>query len=196
MGKRLSKDLSGQCAWFWLTVILGIFFAAGGIAGTVFAFACSEQGMREVEHYLVGYLQIVSAGILERNTWLLVWNYAQVGLIIFFLGLVSFGLVGIPFVFLFRGFLFSFFCCCFIRVFGVVGILPSAVLAFFPAVFWFPAFSLIALRGLHRFCSVGSVDKTREWQGSVLAVVLLLMCGIIEYSLIPPLLKGVAEFIL
>jgi len=196
VGKRLCKTREVSSVRFWLAVFLGIFFCAGGAVGAVFAFLCSSQSTQEIERYLVEYLAVTKLETLNHNGFLLAWGYILACFAVFLLGRLSFGVIGIPIVFAYRGFLGAFACCCFVRVFGSAGIVLAAVLFLLPAILWFPAFSLLGIQGMRRSRTSDTSVALDGWIEIALTVALLFLCGIAEYALIPRLLKSLSWIIL
>lgn len=207
MGKRVRKKWTlvwGQGASL---VILGGLFLLGGAAGGIFAGLAQEEGALELGDYLSGYLSLAAAGSVERPFLPLMWEQLRYLLAAAVLGLTAIGVVGLPLLFCIRGFFFCFSVGCFFRVFGGAGLLPALVLFGMPALVWAPGFFLAGTQGLRnaygllrRVLGEGRYElpasQPAYWARMGLCCVLFLICGALEYGVLPVLLRAAARVVL
>ena len=128
--------------------LLCALFLAGGGAGCVFSALAGGGGAKELADYLVDYLTLAEDGWVPYTFWPLVWEQLKYLLGIVLFGMTALGVVGVPALFLIRGFFFSFSVGCFCQVFGWGGFLPALALFGLPALLWIPAFFLAGYQGL------------------------------------------------
>ena len=207
MGKRERKRwtfLRGQGA---ALAILGGLFLLGGTAGGLFAGLAREDGARALGDYLSGYLTYAAQGAVVRSLWPVLWEQLRYFLLALIFGVTALGVAGLPILFAVRGFFFSFSVGCFFRVFGGAGLLPALVLFGIPALVWAPAFFLVGLQGLsNAWCllrrSLGEsraelpAGRSAYWARAGLCCVLFLICGALEYLVVPVLLRAAARVVL
>lgn len=200
MGMRKKWDLpSGQCR---ALVVLAIAFLMGGMAGCVLAALSGGAGAEELSRYLVDYLTLTQGGQLSRSLWPVLWGQVKYLLAALLLGLTALGMAGFPVLFCVRGFFFSFPVACFCRVFGDRGLFPAFILFGLPALLWAPALFLIGVSG---FLSAQQLLGERRgglslsgayWCRAGLCVGLALAAGLLEYWVVPVLLRETAHAIL
>lgn len=207
MGKRERKQwdlLSGQGA---ALVILGVLYLAGGLAGGLFAGLAGGEGARELSGYLVDYLTLAGEGSVARSFWPVLWEQLRYFLAAAALGLTAIGVVGLPVLFCARGFLFAFSVGCLVRVFGAAGLIPALVLFGIPALLWTPALFLAGIQGLsgaqsflRRLLGEGRgalpLFTRAYWLRLGLCGALFLLCGLVEYTVVPVLLRAAARVVL
>lgn len=185
-------------------VLLALSFLAGGVFGCVLAALSSGAGVEELSAYLTGYLALARDGDLPRGLWTVLWGEAKYLLAAAVLSITALGLAGMPVLFAVRGFFLSFPAACFCQVFGGRGLLPAFALFGLPALLWAPAlFSLgvpgflTALRRLSRPAGEGLILSSRAWWCRAgLCLALTLAAGLLEYWVVPVLLRGLARVIL
>ena len=106
-----------------------------------------------------------------------------------------------------RGFFLSFSAACFCRVFGGRGLLPALVLSGLPALLWAPAMFLTGVPGLLSAQQLlrRSVGEGRGgtplnsggcWCRAGVCTGLTLGAGLLEYWVVPVLLRGLSRVIL
>lgn len=186
--------------------VLSLAFLVGGSAGCFLAALSGKSGAEELGSYLVDYLTLAGGTDLPRNLWTVVWGQVRYLLAALVLGLTALGLVGLPVLFGLRGFFFAFPVACFCRVFGVKGLFPAFILFFLPALLWAPALFaagvpgfLFSQRLLRQFLGEGRSGFPLHgtwWCRSGLCAGLTLAAGLLEYWVIPVLLRAVAHVIL
>lgn len=206
MGTRIQKkwdllsDQNGALA------VLSAAFLAGGILGSLFAALSGEAGAEELSGYLSGYLTLAGEGALPQGLWPLVWGQAKYLLLALLLGLTALGIVGMPVLFGVRGFFFSFPVACFFRVFGGKGMFPAFILFGLPALLWGPALFVMGTSGFlsarllfHRSMGdnrAGSLLNGAFWCRTGVCVGLGLAAGLLEYWIVPVLLRAAARVVL
>ena len=208
MGKRVIKvwDLqsSGAAA---AMLILSAAFLLGSIAGCLLAGRVDGGGGDALGNYLEGYFSVVLSGEPVRPEPLsLIWETVRWPLFTFVLGLTALGLLGIPILFLVRGFLLSFAIASFYRVLGTTGLAAALAVFGITGLICIPVLFVLGVQG---FLSAGAtvghlLGECRRT--SFLDRALLIRCGLctaalglsglMEYFVIPPLLGSLATLLL
>lgn len=204
MGMRIRKKWDLPSEQGGALVLLALAFLAGGALGCVLAALSSGADVEELSAYLTGYLALARDGDLPRGLWTVLWGQVKYLLAAVILSMTSLGLAGMPVLFAVRGFFLSFPAACFCRVFGGRGLLPAFALFGLPALLWSPAlFSLgvpgflTALQRLRRPAGEGLAFCSRAWWCRAgLCLALTLAAGLLEYWVVPVLLRGLARVIL
>lgn len=186
--------------------VLSAAFLLGGLLGCLLAALSSGTGAEELSSYLTGYLALAREGGIPRGLWPLLWGQVKYALAVLVLGLTALGLAGVPILFGLRGFFFSFSAACFCRVFGKRGLLPAFFLFGLPALLWVPA---LFLSGVPGFLSARQLLRRTSgdgrsviplngawWCRAGLCVGLALLSGLLEYWVVPVLLRAAARVIL
>jgi hypothetical protein len=157
MGKRVGKlwDVlsSGRCA---ALLLLSAAFLLGGLAGCLLAARAGGAGAEALSAYLQGYLAAADAdGVARPDVLSVLWQLVRWPLLAAALGLTPLGLLGIPLLFLVRGFLLSFAIASFFRVLGVSGLVMAFALFGLTGLLSVPVFFIL---GLQSFLSAGAVS--------------------------------------
>ena len=186
--------------------VLSAAFLLGGVTGCLLASLSGGAGAEELGGYLTGYLELAREGTLPRGVMPLLWGQMKYLLAVLVLGLTALGLAGIPILFGLRGFFFSFSAACFCRVFGRRGLLPAFFLFGLPALLWVPA---LFLSGVPGFLSARQMLRRTQGEGrgvislngawwcrAGLCAGLALTAGLLEYWVVPVLLRAAARVIL
>lgn len=202
--RRLRLNLiSGDAA---ATGLLGVFFLLGGLCGCLAAGFVDGGSGAALDEYLKAYLALAQERGSSLSTGAVAWDQLRFPLAVVLLGFTAVGLVCIPAVFCVRGFLFSFSAACFVRVFGLEGLVPAAVLFGIPALLWTPAFLILGVQGMT--ASYGVLRRCRGEGGEpvffwryylrrcVLCAGLLTACGVLTQLLLPELVGASAGFVL
>ena len=184
--------------------VLSTAFLLGGVTGCLLASLSGGAGGSELGDYLTGYLELAREGTLPKGLWPLLWGQAKYLMAVLALGLTALGLAGIPVLFGLRGFFFSFSAACFCRVFGRRGLLPAFFLFGLPALLWVPALFLAGVPGilsarkmLRRTPGDGVISLSGAWWCQAgLCAGLALTAGLLEYWVVPVLLRAAARVIL
>lgn len=185
-------------------IVLSIAFLLGGSVGCVLAAASNGEGAQELSEYLADYLTLTQEGELPRRLWPVIWGQMKYVLAVLVLTLTALGTVGMPLVFWVRGFSLCFPAACFCRIFGWRGLLPAFILFGLPALLWSPALFLLGTPGLlsaQRLLrrSLGESAPPLNpaiWYRAVACAGLGLSAGLLEYWVVPVLLRGVAQVVL
>lgn len=198
MGSRKNWDLPSEQRI--ALVVLAIAFLAGGGCGCLLAALSGGAGAQELSGYLAGYLALARDGELPRGLWPLLWGQLKYVLAALALSFTALGVAGLPILLGVRGFFFSFPVACFCRVFGGSGLFPAFVLFGLPALLWAPA---LFLAGVPVFPGGQRPAGERRlsldgvfWCRAGLCVGLGLAAGLLEYWVVPVLLRGVARVVL
>lgn len=206
MGMRIRKKWDLPSEQIGALAVLSAAFLIGGGAGCLLAALSSGAGAQELSGYLAGYLSLAQEGELPRGLWPVLWGQMKYLLAVFILGLTAMGVAGLPVLFGIRGFFFSFPVACFCRVFGMRGLFPAFLLFGLPALLWAPALFLTGTPGLlssrqllSRFLGEnrgGLPLNGGWWWRAGLCAGLVLAAGLLEYWVVPVLLRGAARVIL
>lgn len=206
MGMRIRKKWDLQSEQSRALVVLAVAFSIGGIAGCILAALSGGDGAEELSRYLVDYLTLTQAGQLSRSLWPVLWGQVRYLLAALLLGLTALGLAGFPILFGVRGFFLSFPVACFCRVFGERGMFPAFILFGLPALLWAPALFLMGVSGflsaqqmLRRALGEGRAGLPLSgayWCQAGLCMGLALAAGLLEYWVVPVLLRETARVIL
>lgn len=208
MGKRVVKiwDLpsSGTSA---ALLILGAAFVLGGFAGCLLADQVVGGGSDALGEYLEGYLSAVySGGMVKPDVLSVLWDTIRWPLLILVLSLTPLGLLGLPILFLVRGFLLSFAVASFFRVLGTAGLALAFVVFGITGLLCIPVFFVLGVQG---FLWAGALTGRLLGEGrrqTLFDRVALLRCGVcaavlcgyglMEYGAVPVLLGSLADFLL
>ena len=206
MGVRIRKNWDLPSEQGGALAVLAIAFLAGGAAGCILAALSGGAGAEELGRYLVDYLTLAQSGQLPRSLWPVLWGQVKYLLAALLLCLTALGLAGFPILFAVRGFFFSFPVACFCRVFGERGLFSAFILFGLPALLWTPALFLMGVSGflsarqlLRRVLGEGRGDLPfggAYWCRAGLCVSLALAAGLLEYWVVPVLLRGAARLVL
>lgn len=208
MGKRFSRiwdvPLSGSAA---VLVILSVAFLLGGLTGCLLVNQVGGEGGEALADYLDFFLEACSSGASEKPQLLFcVRDTFRWPLIVLLLGLTPIGLLGIPAVFLVRGFLISFAVSSLFRAIGMTGL--GLAFAVFGISGLISVPSLFVL-GVHSFLLAGSVTgrllgeshRTALFERPALlrcgvCAAMLCVCIFIECYVIPVFLESFAGGVL
>lgn len=208
MGKRVVKiwDLpsSGSTA---ALLILSISFFLGGLAGCLLAKQVGGGGSDALSSYLEGYLSVVySSGAARPEALSLFWEIVRWPLLAVALSLTPLGLLGLPVLFLVRGFLLSFAIASFFHVLGVFGLAFAFVVFGITGLICVPVLFILGVQG---FLTAGAMIGRLMGEGKRLPLfdhmtllrccvcaAVLCVCGFIEYCVVPVLLGSLAGVLL
>lgn len=206
MGMRIRRKWDWPSEQSNTLVVLSIAFLFGGLVGCILAALSGGTGVEELSLYLVDYLTMTQDGQLPRSLLPVLWGQVKYLLAALLLGLTALGLAGFPVLFTIRGFFLSFPVACFCRVFGNRGLFPAFLLFGLPALLWAPALFLMGTSG---FSSSQQLFRRvlGESRGGLplngaylfragLCVCLALASGLLEYWVVPVLLRETARVIL
>lgn len=186
-------------------LVVGGSFLAGGILGCLFGALASGEGASQLQQYLNDYVRLAGEGQVSWSAVGVLWDHGRWLLACVLLSMTAFGVVVLPVLFGVRGFLLAFGVSCFMRFFGGVGLLSALLLFGAPALLWAPGLFLVGVQGFS-----GSLRLVRRRLGDqtaasgvsvafrssvVLGLILLVLCVILECSLLPVLLPSAARFL-
>lgn len=203
MGMRKKWDLLSEQRVALL--VLGTVFFLGGGLGCLFAALANGAGAQELADYLADYLALARDGRLPHGLWTALWGQLKYLLAALVLSLTALGIVGLPLLFGAQGFVFTFSVACFCRVFGTRGLFPAFALFGASALLWAPA---LFFAGVPGFLSAqrrlrlsmgeggGSLTGGSFWPRAGLCVALGLAAGLLEYWVVPVLLRAAARLVL
>lgn len=185
-------------------LVLALAFLLGGAAGCVLAALSGGDGADELGRYLVDYLTLARNAQLSREPWQVLWGQVKYLLAALLLSTTTLGLAGFPLLFGIRGFFLSFPAACFFRIFGVRGLFPAFILFGLPALLWAPALFLVGVSGFLSSKQLLSMGEGRGalslsaafWCRTALCMCLTLLAGLLEYWVVPVLLRGASQVIL
>ncbi len=207
MGMRIRKKWDLPSEQSGALALLAVAFFVGGAAGCLLAGLSGGAGAEELGSYLTGYMALARDGSLPRGLWTVLWGQVKYLLAALILSVTALGVVGLPVLFGVRGFFLSFSAACFCRVFGGKGLLPALVLSGLPALLWAPAMFLTGVPGLLSAQqllrrSVGDgrggapLNSGGCWCRAGVCAGLTLGAGLLEYWVVPVLLRGLSRVIL
>lgn len=186
---------------FLLTALLatGIFF------GYLFAGNCAAETSGELGRYFEGYFSISSQGSLSASAVLrTLLCFFRAPLLIFLLGFSSIGVVLIPLLCAFEGFLFSFSLFCFASTLGRESFLLLLALFAIRMLFVLPCTLILGVSSLEKarslaLFSIGNGKRVRPitygmdyWYRFGICCVCLLIGSVLELWLVPQFLSFTA----
>lgn len=205
MGTKLRKKWDLPLERRAALLVLAAAFLLGGGAACFLAALSGGAGGEELTAYLTGYLELAAEGELPRGLWSTLWGQLKYLLAAFVLGLTALGVAGLPIIFGIRGFFFAFPIACFCRVFGGRGLLPAFLLFGLSALLWAPA---LFLTGTSGFLSARQLLRLRTgeggsgllppicWYQAGACVCLTSAAGLLEFWVVPVLLREMARIVL
>lgn len=189
--------LSGDSA---ALIFLSGLFLLGSVIG------CVGAGLFQDEQDLVraGVSSALSSAI-QPSLWACVRCAGGFCLFAFALSFTGFGTIGLPVLFVCRGFLLCYAIGVFYHLWGFSGLGFSLVLYGLPALFWLPVLLALGEQGLPAawvlFCRRRGKGKfvspynRKFWRLCVVCTILILLCIWVEYTWVPALLRMINEAI-
>ena len=184
--------------------MLGGGFGLGGLAGC--AVGLSSGAGEGLSAYLQDYLTLAAEETASISLLPVLWEQMRFLLLLLLLTFTAVGVVGLPVLFVARGFLFTFPVACFCGVFGAGGLLPAALLFGLPALVWAPAFFVLGVQGFGVSCVLlrRVLGESRcplpcdsaFWVRCALCVLTFLLCGVVEFFAVAPLMGAAARAVL
>ena len=183
--------------------VLSVSFFLGGIAGCLLAAGVDGGGSESLASYLGGFLTLVRTnGVTPPPILPLLWEVLRWPLLTVLLGFTALGVVGLPILFMARGFLLSFAIASFSCMFGTSGSLMSAAVFGVSGLFSIPALFILGVQGFviaRGFAGRGPGDGGRRaplgkacFLRCGLCAGALCVCILLEYFAVPALLSGMA----
>jgi len=179
--------------------ILAAAFLLGCILGAVSVSNMGSQGAAQLREYLTDYMILARQDYPAQSVSSVFWSYGRWGLLCVVLGFGLLGVVCMPILFCFRGFLLAFSVGCFVRFWGLSGVVPAFVLFGLTAILWLPG---MLVGGFYILSSGAPYRRSNNRKTGVLRTVLLfclllsLICAWVEHSLFPVLLPVTARIVL
>lgn len=202
-GRRKWKvDLTGGRAG--PALLLAGLFALGSLVGCMAAGAVRDPG-GELSECVKRYLTLAADGVLNPGFWPVLWRTVRFALAVTVLGLTALGVVGIPLLFLAKGFALCYAVSVFYRLFGPVGLVPALILFGLSAFLWLPATLELGICGVSGACGllrrVAGNGRSPLIRGGTLlrvglCVAVLLLCVGVECVAVPKLLHEIAGSLL
>lgn len=190
-----------------VVLCLTVCFAVGALAGCFFAGVLGADAQIHLAAYLGDYFTVIRDGeTVLPSLFSTVWELCRWSVLAFILGFTALGAVGVPAVFLVRGFLLSYSAAVFVRLFGTAG-MAAAVLVFgVSGVFGLPALFVLGADALGSAGALAAAfwgDGKRPallWRGRLIhagGCALLLAAGAgVQLWLTPVLLRTAAELLI
>ncbi len=174
------------------------------MAGVLFAAHLSEGSRIELQTYLVEYLKLVQSETAAASfTEVFLQRGVLLGLAVL-LSTSPLGVPGLPILFGWSGFVFTYSVSCCYSVFGGKGLLPALALFGLPELIWLPLLFEIGSRGMvlsyQLFRSSASermgAESGLSWGRVGVYCVLLCVCVLIETAVVPVLLRASAQMVI
>ena len=183
-------------------------FLLGGIVGIVLANLVSGSGEEALVSYIKGFLSAVEGGSAKGpGFFLTAWSVLRWPILALLLSLSAVGLVGIPILFLARGFLFSFFVAAFVRVFGYSGAMLCLLLIGAESLLSIPVLFILGAQGILLAAKGKPKGRLQEGRGhyfskegpfggiNIICGFLLLICILWEAAVVPNLLMQMSGLV-
>lgn len=205
VGARKIRGVSREQLPFTM-LLLAALLAAGTICGYLFAGNCAAETGGELRRYFEGYFSLSSRNSLSAAAMLrTLLCYFRAPLFAFLLGFASIGVVLIPLLCAFEGFLFSFSLFCFASTLGresfllLMALFATRMLFVLPCTLILGISSLEKARSLALF-SIGNGKRVRPitygmdyWYRFGICCVCLLIGSVLELWLVPQFLSFTAS---
>lgn len=190
-------------SWMPPLSVLCLFFALGVILGFLFAKEISQTENSALFLYMEEYLSAVRNGNFTLPGILpVLWETFRWPLLVVLLSFTAIGFLGIPVVFIVRGFLLSFAVAAFVRVFGGIGVVLAFLLFGITGALSVPVLFVLGVQGMMacRDLAMGLTGEKRGgriydrayWGRYGLCAFLLLCCVCLELVVVPSLLMALA----
>lgn len=184
-------------------VVLSCAFLLGGLIGCGLAASVTGGANDSLTAYVQDYLAAARTGAAQSPALLpLVWEVARWPLLAILLGFTALGVMGIPILFLIRGFLFSFAVASFVRMFGALGGGIAFLLFGVSGLLAIPVLFILGVQGFWASCALAGRTLHSGKRDPVYDRVYFLRCGIcsgvlalcvvLEYAAIPVFISNVA----
>ena len=186
VGKRVDADANGMR----MLAVLAACFLAGGFLGGVQSVFWDGPDVGAAASYLNDFLLLIKKGSVFGAIIPSFLRRFGDCILVAVLAFGVFGVIGLPVLFLVRGFFLSSAVCCLFRIFGSDGFFLALALFVLPAIFYLPAMFLAGIGG---FCFGQRIrlSDTRFCvyiKRLVMALVLVFFCVLFECVLLPRVL--------
>lgn len=205
MGKRLMRSADGfGTGRLSVLICLTACFAAGIMAGCFFAGILGADAQNHLSAYLNDYFTVLRDGeIVLPSLFSTVWELARWIVLVFALGLTALGVIGIPAVFLLRGFLLSYAVAVFVRLYGSMGLLAALAVFGASGIFVLPAFFILGVDGFESAKNMAGVFlgggkggfsfPDGYFRRAAGCCVLLAVSTAVQFGLTPLLMRAIAQ---
>lgn len=205
--RRTAVRSEGEEGLLAALVVVGACFLGGALAGCLAAGWISEEGQAGLTRYLEQFLQAAAAGQTQAPALLLqVWDILRWPLLALLLGFTGLGLLGLPLLFVARGFLLSFSIAAVTGLMGGSGCILGFLLFGISGAISLPVFFVLgvqsllsarALAGRAPGTGVGWLPGGRRYlRRWGLCAVALGVCLLLEQGLVPKLVGAAAGALL
>ena len=192
MGKRKKWRLNLLSGHSAALAVLSIMFLVGSVIG------CVGVGLFADEQDLVRSGMSAALSASSRPTlWACMRCSGTACLIAFALAFTVLGIVGLPILFLVRGFMLCYAIGVLYHLWGLGGLCSGLILFGIPALFWMPALFILGAQGLPASCQQhyrrsgkGALPYPgRFWTRCAVCALLVFLCSCVEYTCIPAFLQ-------
>ena len=186
-------------------IVLGCSFFLGCLLGIFFVTELDTRTAKELSEFLADYFELTKGGAISRSVPRILWNHGRWVILCTVAGFSATGIVFLPVLTCFRGFLLSFSISCFAYLFGRAGMVPAIVLFGLSAMLWLPSIYILAAAAME--CSAGRIAARQEKvrpiavpvrkfrKALLLSVLILVVCVCVECWIVPLLLPFAAGII-
>lgn len=130
-----------------ILIVLSAAFLLGSFAGCALVSRISGLGSGALSDYFSDYLSVLNSGAgLEPDLLSLIWDVFRWPLFVIAFGITPLGLLGIPVLFLLKGFLLSFSIASLFRMFGTYGLLLALSVFGVSGIVSLPAFFVLGIQ--------------------------------------------------
>lgn len=189
----LSEGIAGH-------FLLSVSFAIGGVAGCILVNQVGGDGKAALEKFMQEYLAFANSGsLIQPSVATLLWDVLRWPLFVFLLSVTPLGLIGLPVIFLVRGFLLTFSIASFFRIFGASGLGLAFVLFGVSGILCIPVLFALGAQGFWISGAltgrlVGEGRKCQLFNRLTLfrcgvCFLILCLCCFLEYHLVPVLME-------
>ena len=203
--KWKTRSKGGQPSFLPRLLFLAACFFGGVCLGQVLAGRVPDETGRELSCYLKDYLTLGDGGATPASLWAAVVLYGRYPLLAFLLGFASIGVLLIPLLCAFEGFLFSFSLFCFASTLGRESFLLLLALFAVRMLFVLPCTLILSVQALDKarslaLFSIGNGKRVRPvsygtdyWYRFGICCVCLLIGSVLELWLVPQFLALAAS---
>ena len=183
--------------------VLSCAFLLGGLIGCAVAASVGGGANDSLTAYVQEYLAAAQSGAAQSPALMpLIWEVCRWPILTILLGFTALGVIGIPILFLVRGFLFSFAVASFVRMFGALGGGLAFLLFGVSGLLAIPVLFVLGVQGFLASCALTGRAVHNGKRGPVYDRAYFLRCGIcagilglcvvLEYAAVPVLISNVA----
>jgi len=199
------RTVAADMRRLWPMFMVGGCFLLGGVLGCLFASVVTGDSAEQLRSFLTDYIALSQNEAAETSIWRTAWSEGRWLLLCVLFGMSGLGAAALPIIFVLRGFVFAFGAGCFIRFLGVLGFVPACVVFALPALLWMPGLFLYAVlvlsAGFHNVKGRSDAAFSASAAGFerrvaiAISILLVLLCVLIEWGLLPVLLPMAARIL-